>query len=115
MTHRPNQAGHFACHSNKIFHSFIHSMIAKLAHGALLGAKFCSTTVDISLIPRPQQSGNETVDIDTYLGCKSAYILMCKILTNRIRALQITSEYLKAEAINARFFLLDRLLALTTK
>ena len=23
MTHRPNQAGHFACHSNKIFHSFI--------------------------------------------------------------------------------------------
>lgn len=40
---------------------------------------------------------------------------MCKILTNRIRALQITSEYLKAEAINARFFLLGRLLALTTK
>ena len=25
MTHGPNQAGHFACHSNKIFHSFIHS------------------------------------------------------------------------------------------
>ena len=24
-SYRPNQAGHFACHSNKIFHSFIHS------------------------------------------------------------------------------------------
>ena len=25
MTHRPNQAGHLACHSNKIFHSFIYN------------------------------------------------------------------------------------------
>ena len=23
VTHRPNQAGHIVCHSNKIFHSFI--------------------------------------------------------------------------------------------
>ena len=27
MTHRPNQAGHIACHSNKIFHSFINRPI----------------------------------------------------------------------------------------